>query len=333
MNIQEQIDRRPKNRGPTCRYLATNRNSIFKDIPFEQFIPLAFHTTVPQLQAANLDQLVNLVCQKYKSDLYIDWQRYCKDLGSEEQRVIATLEGAFHFAAESISSLEYRKLWKSSCCLLLRDLENLKTTAGETTGEISDRKRKRGDDENCSNASNRCYDAKKPKTSRDMSIVDVSARAMHAPETDNLHRQPISTIPLSYYQETFYKIVLAKITKVPAFKDILGRRLYEDVIKSRSISLGDPVVQLHMPATPDEDCVLQVSISISTGKIILDGKNGSFELIDAIGHYLFRAMMKTKLSGRDTGLRGTIGLDGHDLFLAIDFTTGKHMMSLEAQST
>lgn len=91
MNVQVQIERRQKNWGPACRYLASNRNSKFKDIPFERFIPLAFHATVPQLQAANLEELVSLVCQINQSDLYSDWQRYCKSLHSEEQKAIATL--------------------------------------------------------------------------------------------------------------------------------------------------------------------------------------------------------------------------------------------------
>lgn len=220
-----------------------------------------------------------------------------------------------HFAAESVTSLEYRELWKSSYCSLLRDLEILQTASG-------DRKRKREDDENSSSRS---------RGSKKSRISDVCAEFTHISQTENLQRKTPSTIPpLLYYQETFYTIVL---TKVSAFEGILGRRLYEEVVRNRLMPLGDPVVQLHMPEVFDQDCVLQVSVSISTAKTILDAANGSFELIDTIGRYLFQAMMKSKLSESDSGLRGTIHLDGHDLFMAIDFMTGKHMMNLEAQGT
>lgn len=128
--IKDSLERR-RHHEPTCCYLAKHRDTIYKDIPINHLIPLAFHVKVTHLKTADLQLLITLVCKKYdNSNLLSDWHKYCKAL-DPEKRIIATLgmlalflllilcsfyeEGALFFAAESLPPSEDRESWKSTC--------------------------------------------------------------------------------------------------------------------------------------------------------------------------------------------------------------------------
>ena len=71
-----------------CRYIAARRNNLYKEIPINLLIPLAFHTTPTLLESSqDINALVQAVSDRYKSDLFSDWQRYCKAFDSEQQAV------------------------------------------------------------------------------------------------------------------------------------------------------------------------------------------------------------------------------------------------------
>lgn len=95
--VHESLERR-KHHEPTSCFLAKHRDTTYKDIPINQLIPLAFHTKVAHLEEFNIHRLISIVCKKYdNSNLFSDWQKYCKALDSEQQAIAVLGMGSLSF--------------------------------------------------------------------------------------------------------------------------------------------------------------------------------------------------------------------------------------------
>ena len=75
---------RRKRYDATIRVIAERRHGLFRDVPIDQLVSLAFFSTPTDLKTFGPDNpaLPSLVLQKYKSeeknDLFHDWQMFCK---------------------------------------------------------------------------------------------------------------------------------------------------------------------------------------------------------------------------------------------------------------
>ncbi|KAK3307684.1 uncharacterized protein B0T15DRAFT_530857 [Chaetomium strumarium] len=103
---------------PSCRYLATHRNS-YLDIPFGELITLPFYTTVIDLQRLTPREvkcLAKITSEGHKGDFVTTLAKYCKGLDTT-QRAAALFEGSIHLV-ESTSvppqtTAEEREEWVS----------------------------------------------------------------------------------------------------------------------------------------------------------------------------------------------------------------------------
>jgi hypothetical protein len=81
---------RRKHYEKNCGHIAARRDSLYKEIPINHLVPLVFHTTPTLLENfEDIDAVVQAVSKQYKSDLFSDWQKYCKALDAQ-QRAVAT---------------------------------------------------------------------------------------------------------------------------------------------------------------------------------------------------------------------------------------------------
>ncbi|KAF2175228.1 hypothetical protein K469DRAFT_702926 [Zopfia rhizophila CBS 207.26] len=92
-NLSRDVLLRRKHYEKTPSYIAARRDSLYGKIPINHLVPLAFHTTPTLLEnVQDVNTVVQDVSEQYKenkSDLFGDWQKYCKVLDSH-QRVVAT---------------------------------------------------------------------------------------------------------------------------------------------------------------------------------------------------------------------------------------------------
>lgn len=76
-----------------CRHIAEHRNGRYRDLSLDHLIPLAFYTISTDLKKIrNVSYIAQLAVQQYKadkSDLFSDWQKYCKALDGK-LRAMAT---------------------------------------------------------------------------------------------------------------------------------------------------------------------------------------------------------------------------------------------------
>lgn len=88
---------RRKHYEANCRHIAVRRDDLYKEIPINHLIPLAFHTSTSLLESLeHIDAAVQAVSKQYKSDIFSDWQKYCKALDTEN-RAVATFGMVIHF--------------------------------------------------------------------------------------------------------------------------------------------------------------------------------------------------------------------------------------------
>jgi len=87
--LQDLFHRR-KRYEANCRHIAAHRDGLYKEIPINYLVLLAFHTSTNLLEnLQHINAAVQVVSKQYKSDLFSDWQKYCKALDTEN-RAVAT---------------------------------------------------------------------------------------------------------------------------------------------------------------------------------------------------------------------------------------------------
>ncbi|KAM7182895.1 hypothetical protein V8F33_013947 [Rhypophila sp. PSN 637] len=94
--------------GPTCNYLASNRNN-YGDIPFSELVALALRVTLPDLQRSqSVKGLAEIASEKQyaaKEGFLKAFFKYCKAL-KPQQQAAALFEGAIHLVEKSIEDGE-----------------------------------------------------------------------------------------------------------------------------------------------------------------------------------------------------------------------------------
>lgn len=91
--LSRNVLQRRKNYESTSLHVAAYRNDLYREVSIDQLVPLVFHTTPSLLESSqDVNAVIEDVSEEYKknkSDLFNDWQRYCKALDSH-QRAVAT---------------------------------------------------------------------------------------------------------------------------------------------------------------------------------------------------------------------------------------------------
>lgn len=77
---------RRKHYETTSRWIAEKRDELYSAVPINHIVQLAFHTT-PTLLAGfeNIDVVIRAVSAQYQSDLFGDWQKFCRALNAEQR--------------------------------------------------------------------------------------------------------------------------------------------------------------------------------------------------------------------------------------------------------
>jgi len=283
-------------------------HTLYTGIPINHLIPLAFHTTPVLLETfQDLDSVVDAVSKQYGSDLFSDWQKYCKNLDLQ-QRAAATFEGAIFFAAQTITGPKEREDWTSSCLNLLRLLKRL---IAVNEGEESGRKRKRP--------------AETTVAPVDSSLGQTSIGLVRA--------QGASQIKAN-------KTNVAVMADVAKLERILGGYLFNgmDVSRARQREKGEGMerftgtVRLHLAVQEGEDFKLEVWTCPSSGEAILEARSVE-DLRSKLGDYLFEAMEASNWRKQEkpdtlkpTGAVEVSFLGGDSkLGIMLCFVTGKEM--------
>ncbi|KLP19423.1 Uncharacterized protein LW94_8931 [Fusarium fujikuroi] len=143
--------RRKQNHAATVKYIVGEGRELFKDVPIDERVSLAFFSTPTNLKrfAGTKTKLGPLVLRKYKSDensdLFHDWQFFCKtivDRGRRSEYLLGNIcsglihnivtanitveEGATKFGTEQIPQ-SWRHLWELRSRELLQLLRRGRT--------------------------------------------------------------------------------------------------------------------------------------------------------------------------------------------------------------
>jgi len=85
IGLLQDVFTRRKRCETNCQYIAARRHSHYEGIPINYLIPLAYHTTPGILDTLkDTATAIQTISNQYnKSDLFSDWQRYCRALKSD----------------------------------------------------------------------------------------------------------------------------------------------------------------------------------------------------------------------------------------------------------
>ncbi|ELR03975.1 hypothetical protein VC83_00659 [Pseudogymnoascus destructans] len=291
-SLLRDVLQRRKHYEANCRHVAGRRDDVYKEIPINHLVPLAFHTTPSLLENfQDIDGVVQAVSEqyssdKYKSDLFGDWQKYCKALNSQ-QRAVATFEGAIFFAAESISKPKEREAWISSSLDHLRLLKQLSSVSGD---DKNGQKRKRGAGQDGRPSA---LDGHNPATrarsiEKTEVLAGVNLQAGSVPSLDSSFSEAIiapmsdqsSAAAENGYQAEASKTNIAMMAEVDKLRSILGDYLVDGMNASRMRHHEKDIrwitftntVRLHVADDKGEDFKLEIWLCLSVGKAISQAK-------------------------------------------------------------
>ncbi|KFZ01727.1 hypothetical protein V501_09832 [Pseudogymnoascus sp. VKM F-4519 (FW-2642)] len=298
---------RRKHYEANCRHVAGRRDDVYKEIPINHLVPLAFHTTPSLLENfQDIDGVVQAVSEqyssdKYKSDLFGDWQKYCKALNSQ-QRAVATFEGAIFFAAESISKPKEREAWISSTLGHLRLLKQLSSVSGDDNKNGRKRKRGAGQEGRPSALDGHNPAIRTRSIEKTEVLAGVNLQAGSVPSLDSSFSEAliapmpgqssaaaeISLMdadlkvrqPQNGYQAEASKTNIAMMAEVDKLRSILGDYLVDGMNASRMRHHEKDIrwitftntVRLHVADDKGEDFKLEIWLCLSVGKAISQAK-------------------------------------------------------------
>ncbi|KAG7413135.1 hypothetical protein Forpi1262_v017186 [Fusarium oxysporum f. sp. raphani] len=124
--------RRKQNHAANVKYIVGEGHELFNDVPIDELVSLAFFSTPTHLKtfARSNPELWPLVLRIYESDensdLFRDWQFFCKTIGDRGRRSEYLLEGAIKFGTEQIPQ-SWQHLWQLRSRELLQLLRRGRT--------------------------------------------------------------------------------------------------------------------------------------------------------------------------------------------------------------
>ncbi|KAJ4286345.1 hypothetical protein N0V90_013379, partial [Kalmusia sp. IMI 367209] len=134
----------------TCAFIGPCREERFANIPIHHLIPVAFHMTPQLLKNVPLTAgVMQAILEQYAqddSDLFSDWQSYCRAIDMPE-RIAATFEGATYFAVNSLEKSKEGLAWVYTCT---DQLHTLKRLMAMETGDVPASTTTEGDDPSAS---------------------------------------------------------------------------------------------------------------------------------------------------------------------------------------
>jgi len=269
---------RRKHYETTSRWIAEKRDELYSAVPINHIVQLAFHTT-PTLLAGfeNIDVVIRAVSAQYQSDLFGDWQKFCRALNAE-QRSWALFEGALFFAAECISNSEARDNWLSSCRNHGQQLKRLVSlNEAEKSASIRQRKRKRGTQGEDLNAASR------------KGAIRQQVYGVHSVSTT------IGQLQATTRNEAITRKI-AMFATLEKLESVLGHYLFSNMDAScrrckergKSMMTYTDAVRLHLPYEEGMDFKLEVWLRRRAGQVI--SKARSEDVRSLMGEYLFTAM-------------------------------------------
>ncbi|KAH7119499.1 hypothetical protein B0J13DRAFT_195513 [Dactylonectria estremocensis] len=268
----------------TCRYVDAHRHD-YPDIPIDQLIAVAFHTTPRILGSCAVKKLVESAVRCYqaeeKSNLFHDWQRYCKALTGTAQ-AITTFEGAIHFGSHILPASAGREFWIASCNASLRQLKMYSAISKDINVEpVVGKKRK--------------------ATTQGSRTATVAAAEDAA--TDLPAGAPLTLPFLSIAQATDRQF-FAEMPKVDRLEIVLGGILFAAVLASDRrkqeeqngiITLTSTAV-LYPAVQEDGDFIIGLWLCRSMGRVIAEAMMNSVDSLRIIlGNHLFEGMKASNL--------------------------------------
>ncbi|KAM5361109.1 hypothetical protein ACJZ2D_013320 [Fusarium nematophilum] len=299
---------RRKRYDATTRKITEREDGLFKDVPIDQIVSLAFFSTPTNLEifGPKNPDLPSLVLQKYKSDgtndLFRDWQLFCKTVDDLGKRSEYLLEGAIHFGLEHIPE-SWRQIWQLRGRELLQLLQrgrSMPTTPDDTQPVCRPSSNQGGD---------RPLEAEFPAALT--SLLDTDSRF-------------VAEMP----DASILRTVMGGFLHV-------GMRTSSKMIQEKQLLTG--AVRLHAAAVRGGDFKLEVFVNAFTAKAIAQANSDEDEelLRDMLGDYLTDGMegslwrQEEKRAGI-TGPTAAVGLvttesEDYRLFLLLRFSTGQEL--------
>ncbi|RSL45448.1 hypothetical protein CEP54_014255 [Fusarium duplospermum] len=299
---------RRKRYDATVRRIAERKDGLFKDVPIDQTVALAFFSTPTLLDTfgpKNPD-LPSLILRKYESDesndLFHDWQLFCKTVNDHGKRSEYLLEGAIHFGLKHIPE-NWRQTWQLRGRELLQLLQlgrSMEPPPDDTQPVCHPSSNQGGD---------RPLEAEFPTVIT--SLLDTDSR------------------------------FVAEMPDASLLRTVMGGFLYVGMLTSSKMMLEKQrltgAVRLHAAAVSGGDFKLEVFVNSFTARSIAQANSGEDEklLRDMLGDYLADGMesslwrQEEKGAGitRPTAAVGLVNTEGEDyrLFLLLRFSTGQEL--------
>ncbi|KAH9905216.1 hypothetical protein F4778DRAFT_697863 [Xylariomycetidae sp. FL2044] len=228
-----------------------------------------------------------------KSDLFTDWQRYCKVLRAED-RAVALLEGATFFAASVIPEIE-RQAWLPDSLNHLNSFKRLiqhSRGASENGQNARGRKRKRGIEQPDETIYTDIYMARMAEVGKLRDILGaflfvgmkLSRARKREAEASQITLTDTVRLHLASQEGEDFKLAIwvtaltgemvsaAKSTSVNELRDVLGDYLFEAMVASskrrgEQMSICTSAV-LVMPGSKDDDFKIEIMLCFGVGKEI-----------------------------------------------------------------
>ncbi|EXL66262.1 hypothetical protein FOPG_17551 [Fusarium oxysporum f. sp. conglutinans race 2 54008] len=302
---------RRKRYDATVHYINNERYGLFKDVPIDELVSLAFFSTPTDLKTfgPGTPELPSLVLQKYRSDKkndpFHDWQLFCKTVNDHGRRSGYLLEGAISFGTEQIPQ-SWQHLWQlrgRELLQLLRRGQIIKTT---------------------------CVD-------------DQPAHRPPLNHEVNEHLVAESPTAFTSFLDTDSRFT-AEMPDVSRLTTAIGNFLYVGMsmsfkrVQEENKQLTG-AVRLHAAATGGGDFKLEIFINTPTARAITHAiRHGDEELLRImLGGYLAEGMdgslwkqeeKRLGITSPTTAL-GLVPTEGEDyrLFIMLRFSTGQQLFS------